>query len=145
MKIYNTAYEPQRKALIEKVKWFVLNKKTVELKQWKPKRTGRQNKYLHVLLSLIAIDYCDTIEYVKKTLYKSRYNAELYEYEVTNKDGKRTALRSSKDLTTQEMALSVDRLREGYMRDKGCYLPDAHEDLSIYEAEIQKYENQRYI
>jgi len=143
--IYNTTYETQRKSLIEKVKWFILNKKIVDLRQWKPKRTRRQNKYLHVLLTLIAIDYCDTIEYVKNALYKSRYNAILYEYEVSNKYGKRIALRSSKDLTTEEMALSIDRLREGYMRDTGCYLPDADEDFSVYEAEIQKYENQRYI
>jgi hypothetical protein len=137
--IYNLKHIEQRKALIERVKFETRLGMTVEFKRYSPKRSGKQNRYLHLLLGLVAIDYCDTVEYVKTELYKRKYNRELYEYEVTNKDGKRMALKSSSALSEQEMAVSIDRLRDGYMQDKGCYLPEANEDFTVYENEINKY------
>ena len=63
---------------------------------------------------------------------------------ITKEDkilGKVEVLRSSKDLTKEEMRISIDKLRNWASSKLGCYLPLADEESLLQQAEmeIQRY------
>ena len=135
---YNTINEVEAKSAQVKLDYHIARGNIIEITRKSPKRSLSQNDYLHVLLGIVAIDYHDTIEHVKLEFYKKLYNKDIFEITHENKKGSRVAYRSSADLDSAEMTLSIERLRNGYSKDEGCYLPEPHEDLTIYENEIAK-------
>jgi hypothetical protein len=105
-------------------------------------RSLRQNSYLHCLLGILALDQGLTIDYVKEFYYKRLVNPDIFV--ITKEDkiiGKIEVLRSSKDLTKEEMSKSIDKLRNWASSELGCYLPSADEEslLKQAEMEIQRY------
>lgn len=115
--------------------------KQVELIE-KTKRSLRQNAYVHCLLGILAIDQGLTIDYVKEHYYKRLVNPDIF---IVTKDdkilGKVDVLRSSRDLTKEEMSRSIDKLRNWASSELGCYLPSADEESLLQQAEmeIQRY------
>ena len=108
----------------------------------KTKRSLSQNSYLHVLLGILALDQGEKMEFVKDYYYKRLVNPDIFV--LTKEDrilGKVEVLRSSKDLTKEEMSKSIDKLRNWASSELGCYLPSADEESLLKEAEI---EIQRY-
>jgi len=57
----------------------------IELTEKKAMRSVKQNSYLHAILTIFAVEYGETIEYTKQTIFKATVNAELFIYERTNK------------------------------------------------------------
>lgn len=115
--------------------------KQVELIE-KTFRSLRQNSYLHCLLGILAIDQGLTIDYVKEFYYKRLVNPDIFVLAKEDKlVGKIEILRSSKDLTKEEMSKSIDRLRNWASSELGCYLPSADEESLLQQAEmeIQRY------
>lgn len=115
--------------------------KQVELLE-KTFRSLRQNAYLHCLLGILAIDQGLTIDYVKEFYYKRLVNPDIFL--ITKEDkilGKVEILRSSKELTKEEMRNSIDKLRNWASSELGCYLPSADEESLLQQAEL---EIQRY-
>lgn len=108
----------------------------------KTQRSSQQNRYLHLLLGYLAIETCNDMEYVKEVFYKRTANKDLFvrakEDEIL---GKVEYLRSSADLTKEEMTLSIDRLRDWSSQTAGIYLPAANEQdfLASIEYEMSKY------
>lgn len=108
----------------------------------KTQRSSQQSKYLHLILSLLAIETGNSIDYVKEIFYKRTANKELY---VREKEdgilGKVEYLRSSADLSKEEMTLSIDRLRDWSSQVAGIYLPAANEQefLASIEYEMSRY------
>lgn len=95
-----------------------------------------------MLLGIIALDQGLTIDYVKEFYYKRLVNPDIFV--VTKEDkilGKVEILRSSKDLTKEEMRISIDKLRNWASSELGCYLPSADEESLLQQAEmeIQRY------
>lgn len=113
----------------------LLEEKTVITLTKKAKRTLRQNSYLHLILAWFSIETGYTAS-ESKQMYK-RVNREIYEYE---KEGI-VYIRESSDLSTEEMALSIDRWRN-YSADKaGVYLPEANQEAFLTEIEIEMSKN----
>jgi len=113
----------------------LLEEQTVITLTKKAKRTLKQNSYLHLLIGWFAMELGYTVAETKQ-MYK-RVNRELYEY--TKNDV--PFIRSSSDLSTEEMALSIDRWRN-YSADKaGVYLPAANEEQFLSEIEIEMSKN----
>lgn len=108
----------------------------------KTQRSSQQNKYLHLLIGYLAIETGNNIDYVKEIFYKRTANKELY---VREKEdgilGKVEYLRSSADLSKEEMTLSIDRLRDWSSQVAGIYLPAANEQefLASIEYEMSRY------
>jgi hypothetical protein len=122
---------------------YLLEKKSrVELKN-KTKRSLSQNNYLHLILSLFAMEYGESLEYVKQTMFKKWVNPEIFKTEYINrKTGEvREDWKSSRDITTSEMATSIDRFRDWSSKEAGIYLPEAneHEFLKQVEKDIHRY------
>lgn len=119
----------------------------VELRKINQNRSIPQNSYLHLLLGLFALEYGDTIDYVKEEIFKKQVNKEIFEGEFTNrKTGEiRIGWRSTAALDTAEMTLAIDRFRDWSAKEAGIYLPTPNERDFLKEAEIQMERTKQYI
>lgn len=103
-------------------------------------RTGRtkaQNRYLHALLGALAMETGATLQYAKEWYFKRLVNPELFE--VKRNDpylGEVTELRSSADLSVEEMARAVDRLKR-WAAQEGIWLPEPGDEERLKEIEIE--------
>lgn len=114
----------------------------VEVKKKLPNRTLAQNSYLHLLLGYFASEYGCSLEEVKIDYYKRTCNRDLFERKTVNKKGKEvTYLRSSAELTTGEMTLSIERFRNFASSEAGIYLPSPNERefLIHIQQEIERH------
>lgn len=112
----------------------------VDLTEKKAVRTLSQNKYLHLLLGFLALEMGCTREWVKEKYYKLHVNRDIFLRETEDEHmGKVKFLRSTADLTTEEMSVSIDRLRNWASEEAGTYLPsaDEHNLVKLMEAEVQ--------
>jgi hypothetical protein len=91
----------------------------IELKKINDKRSVSLNSYLHVCITLFAIDYGYTLEEAK-TLLKRMCNFMTYE-----KNGSKFLKKTSK-LDNLECSKFVEWIRN-YASKQGLYIPDAEE------------------
>lgn len=136
----NNPYEADK--FKEYVNRMYQQKSVVEVKKKLPNRTLAQNSYLHLLLGYFGSEYGCSLDEAKVDFYKRTCNRDLFERKTINKAGKEvTYLRSSAELTTGEMTLSIDRFRNWSIAQAGIYLPAANEhQMLIYaQQEVEKY------
>ena len=111
----------------------------------KQQRTLNQNNYLHLILGYFASETGNTIEYVKREYFKRYCNKDLFVYvkkDVLLKTDIEE-LRSSKDLSKEEMSIAIDRFRNWAAAEGGIHLPssDEREFLKAIEIELAKHQN----
>lgn len=114
----------------------------VELTEKKQKRTINQNAYLHLLLGYFASQTGNTLEWVKLQYYKKLCNPDLFIGERDDQFlGRVRYIRSSSDLRTDEMNLSIERFRNWSAAEAGIYLPDATSEgeLAALQVEVERY------
>ena len=117
---------------------MINDKKKVEIKVIKPRRSLNQNSYLHLLLGAFGAHFGYTLEEAK-TIYKD-LNGSIYNYDKEVRGKVHHFTRSSADLNVEEMTKSIDVLRE--WSDKAGYpLPTAtdQEWLMQIENEIERH------
>lgn len=138
------AYEHERfKAYVNKL---YQERAIVEVKKKHPGRTLRQNSYLHLLLGYFGCEYGCSLEEAKVDFYKRTCNRDLFERRTVNKRGKEiTYLRSSADLSTAEMTLSIERFRDWSASVAGIYLPAAGETEMLIHAQREVERNKEFI
>lgn len=131
----------------EKFNFLIEKKKVIELTQKKEFRTPQQNRYLHLILGWFALEYGETLEYIKQELFKKQVNKEIFEFEFINKktgeirlEMKSTAILDSKKLTT-----AIDRFRDYASKEAGIYLPTPEDLVMLKQIEIEINNNQNYI
>lgn len=101
---------------------LILKRSKVELKELRDKRTVKQNSYLHVIISLYAIEFGYTLTEAKT--YLKRESRQL-----TYEKNSIKFLRSTADLNGKEMTDFIDWIRN-HSSVNGCYLPTSEEYLS---------------
>lgn len=145
--IYNSSIESDRKRAIERFKWLIGKGKQFELTQKNPVASRSQNNYLHLILGWFAIEYGDTLEYVKQEVFKKLVNPNIFETEFLNKKtGElRKAWRSSEDLDSAELTTAIDRFRNYSSKEFGLYLPEPHEHEHLNEIEKQMKNFEQWI
>lgn len=120
----------------------------VELTEKKPKRSLSQNSYLHLLLGYFASQTGNTIEWVKQQYYKRVCNPDIFIAEKYDKTLKQNIkyVRSSADLTTDEMTLSIERFRNWSAAEAGIYLPEAvsQAEIAALQVEVERYKTYLY-
>ena len=121
--------------------FLVANQKRINLTEKRRKRTYQQNKYLHLLLGWFAIETGYTLE-ESKQIYK-KASPDIYFYTKNN----RPFIRSSADLDTKDMTISIERFRTYSSVEGKIYLPSPNEDelLENIENQLERYENKVYI
>lgn len=109
-------------------------------------RSGPQNRYLHVCIGIVALETGVTMEYCKTNYFKLHCNPSLFvvlDYDkLLNKSFKR--LKSSRDLSVEEMVTAVDRFRN-WAATEGIYIPSPEEEFMIQQAEARLNQNKQYL
>lgn len=119
----------------------------IELTEKKQKRTLSQNAYLHLLLGYFASQTGNTLEWVKKQYYKKLCNPDIFIGEREDRFlGRVKYVRSSADLRTDEMNLSIERFRNWSASEAGIYLPEATSEAEIaaLQVEVERYKTYLY-
>lgn len=143
--IYDLSKPLDRERFATRVRFLSDKQRMVELTD-RSRRTSAQNRYLHLILGWFAVEYGETVQYVKEEYFKRLVNADLFV--VRRQDrwmGEVTVLRSTRDLTTSELSQAVDRFRDWSSREAGIYLPEANEDGMLRAIEVEVNRMSRYI
>ena len=141
--IFNLNNPIDRSKATKRIRELWQKNAVVELKE-KRLRTLKQNSYLHVILSYFGVELGYTLEEAKK-LYKV-LNKDLYEYEKPGLFQKPEKFyRSSAELDTAELTITIDKFRNYSSIEAGTYLPGPNEKGYIQEAEIRVSRNQQYL
>ena len=132
--IYNLSnpYDVERfKGWVDKM---IAERRVVEAKRKDENRTIKQNSYLHLIISYFATQYGCGADEAKIDFYKRRCNRDLFERYRRNRRGDPVPyLRSSAELTKEEMTLSIDRFRNWSSSVAGIYLPSPEDgEMMIY-------------
>lgn len=144
--IYNTSNPLDKANFLLRANKLAESGKIVELTEKKPRRSLPQNKYLHVLLAYFGTQTGNTLEWVKQQYYKKLVNPDLFIREKEDKYlGKIKVLRSSADLDTAEMSLSIERFRNWAAQEAGIYIPSADEAILIQQMEIEIERNKEFL
>ena len=139
----NPLHVQQARAKLEKL---IKEQKVFELTEKKPQRSLSQNKYLHICLSYFGCQIGETMEYVKRNYYKSLCNKDTFVREREDKFlGRIKYLRSSSDLDSAEMSLTIERFRNFASAQCGIYIPSPDEERLIQLMEIEVEQNKFHI
>lgn len=141
--IYDLKKESER----ADVRYEYLKKKgaVVELTE-KTNRSLNQNNYLYLLFGIFAIEYGARIQFVKDEFFKKIVNPNIF---VTRRNDKILGdvieLRSSADLSVEEMRTAIDRFKIWSMQEAGIFLPDSFTKEERYEIERLIDRNKQYL
>lgn len=119
----------------------------VDLTEKKPQRTMKQNSYLHAALGFFGLQTGYTMEEVKNWYFKAECNPELFirtkKDTLTGKE--RRILRSTTDLTTEEMTIAIERFRNWAAKQAGIYIASPEEHLLVMQMEIEAQKGKMYL
>ena len=143
--VYDLSNEIHRQLFSKRAERLLERRGVVELCE-KQQRTIRQNDYLHLLLGALALETGTTLAYAKEQYYKREANAALFvrvrRDEWLQKDVE--VLRSSRDLTKEEMTFSIQRLKM-WADSNGFCLPDESDEAILREIKLQMAIAQQYL
>lgn len=144
--IYNAQNEFDVNNARTRFEYLLKNQKTFELTEKRQKRSVSQNAYLHLILSWYALEYGETLEYIKQEVFKKQINKDLFETEYINeKTGEiRTDWKSTSNLDSKQMTVAIDRFRDYASKEAGIYLPEPKDMAMLQEIENQ-IRNNRYL
>ncbi len=145
--LFNPDKEIDVQRALVKIKQLIAAKKVFELKEKRPKRSLNQNNYLHLILSWYALEYGETLEYIKQEVFKKYVNKSIFEYEYVNRITGETRIeyKSTADLDTAELSMAIDRFRDFSVLQAGIYLPEPKDMALLQEIEIQITNNKHYL
>ena len=134
--IYNTACNFDIEKAKEKFNFLISKNCSFELSEKRKKRSYKQNRYLHLILSFFGLELGYTLE-ESKELYK-RLNKETYEYKKNNV----VFIKSSAKLNSKEMTMTIEKFRNWSAKKAGVFLPspDDTEYLRQIEQEVKNKE-----
>lgn len=143
--IYDLNNDLDRKRFLARCKSLYNNRKVVEMID-ASKRTYKQNNYLHTILAFFALECGMDKNSVKQQLYKTLCNADLYVKKEFNPklNMEVVVIRSSSELTTEEMSLSIDRFRK-WSEEQGIYLPSPEEQNYLEQMALMVEQNKRWL
>lgn len=111
----------------------------------KIQRTSSQNRYLHLLIGMVAMDVGVTLEYAKQEYFKRLVNRDIFAIEVEDKFfGKVERLRSSAELNKEHMSMAIDRFKQ-WGREQGMCMPEPQDESLLRDIEIEMGRMKRYL
>jgi hypothetical protein len=131
---FDTSKEIDRNKLFSRLDALLNKNSIIELKEVKKKRTLSQNAYLHVCITLFAIDYGCDLENAKYLL-KSTCPF-MHEWKDDFKIVKQT-----RNMNTQELTEFIEWIRT-FSSMQGCYIPTPEEYIQNQfeiDKEIKKH------
>lgn len=142
---YNLSNELDKQSFKTKANFLFKKGCLVELTE-KTKRTTQQNRYFYLILGWFAREYGTDIEFVKANYFKRLVNRDLFLLEIEDKFlGTVEKLRSSRDLTKEEMTTAIERFRNWSANEAGIYLPSADETEYLESIDYELRRNQKWL
>ena len=130
--LYDLTSEMQRKSFLARVDNLMEKGAVVELTE-KAFRSPNQNRYLHLLIGVVAIETGNTLEDAKKWYFKETCNPDLFHVQHRDKMGNCIDhIRSTAELTKEEMSTAIDRFKR-WGAENGIYMPNP-DDASLLKA-----------
>jgi len=141
---YDLTSDFQRKAFLSRVDNLLERGCVVELTE-KTIRTRGQNNYLHLLIGVVAMETGNTLDYCKEMYFKRLCNRDLF---ITTRSdryaGQVEVIRSSADLTREEMSTAIDRFKR-WGSQNGIYMPNPGDESLLREIAIEMGRNKAYL
>lgn len=130
--VYDLSNDFQRKSFLARMDNLMEKGAVVELTE-KAFRSPNQNRYLHLLIGLVAIETGNTLEDAKKWYFKETCNPDLFHVQHRDKMGNCIDhIRSTAELTKEEMSTAIDRFKR-WGAENGIYMPNP-DDASLLKA-----------
>lgn len=139
---YDLSNKAHRKQIVTRVNNYLKKKSGLLTITDDSVRTLNQNKYLHVLIRMLALETGVQEDYAKEMYFKRLANPNLFVKtrfdSLSGKDMEYTV--SSSALTTEEMSKAIDSFRR-WSESNGYYLPEAHYNDETHEYEFSSTED----
>lgn len=130
--VYDLSSDFQRKSFLARVDNLMEKGAVVEMTE-KAFRSPNQNRYLHLLIGIVAIETGNTLEDAKKWYFKETCNPDLFHVQHRDKMGNCIDhIRSTAELTKEEMSTAIDRFKR-WGAENGIYMPNP-DDASLLKA-----------
>lgn len=108
----------------------------VEYKR-KALRTPSQNRYLHLVLGVVALETGNTLEYTKLEYFKKMVNAEYFRTEKKDRFlGNVEVWRSTKDISKEDLSVCIDRFKK-WAASERIYIPDQEDKARLRDVEME--------
>ena len=134
--VYDLSSEFQRKAFLARVDNLMEKGAVVEMTE-RAFRSPNQNRYLHLLIGVVAIDTGNTLEDAKTYYFKKVVNPDLFQVYVKDNMGNTIdRLRSTAELTKEEMSTAIDRFKR-WGAENGIYMPNPDDESLLKAIEIE--------
>ena len=142
--VYDLSSDFQRKAFLARVDNLMEKGTVVELTE-KVFRSPNQNRYLHLLIGVDAIETGNTLEDAKKWYFKETCNSDLFHVQHRDKMGNYIDhIRSTAELTKEEMSMAIDRFKR-WGAENGIYMPNPEDIHLLKEIEIEMGRMKSYL
>ena len=133
---YNLATELDQERFVNRANALLQKGVIVELTE-KTFRSPNQNRYLHLLIGVVAMDTGVGLEYAKREYFKRLVNKDIFIVKKTDKfAGEIEDLRSSSELTIEEMSMAIDRFKR-WGAENGFYMPNPDDTSLLKQIEIE--------
>ena len=130
--VYDLSSDFQRKSFLARIDNLMEKGAVVEMTE-KAFRSPNQNRYLHLLIGVVAIETGNTLEDAKKWYFKETCNPDLFHVQHRDKMGNCIDhIRSTAELTKEEMSTAIDRFKR-WGAENGIYMPNP-DDASLLKA-----------
>lgn len=142
--LYNLATELDRQRYQAKSELLLKRGAVVELTE-KMQRTRAQNSYLHLLIGVVAMETGNTLAYAKEVYFKRIANPGLFVQHYNDSlAGEVEILRSSADLSKEEMQEAIDRFKR-WGAENGFYLPNPGDESLLQAIELEMARMKAYL
>ena len=142
--VYDLSSDFQRKAFLSRVDNLMEKGAVVELTE-KVFRSPNQNRYLHLLIGVVAIETGNTLEDAKKWYFKETCNSDLFHVQHRDKMGNYIDhIRSTAELTKEEMSMAIDRFKR-WGAENGIYMPNPEDIHLLKQIEIEMGRMKSYL
>lgn len=141
---YDLTSDFQRKAFLSRCDLLLERGAVVEITE-KTFRSRNQNSYLHLLIGVVAMETGTTLDYCKEWYFKRLCNKDLFITTRMDKyAGQVDVIRSSADLTKEEMSMAIDRFKR-WGSENGIYMPSPGDEELLREIAIEMGRNKAYL
>lgn len=134
--LYDLTSDMQRKSFLARIDNLIEKGAVVEMTE-KAFRSPNQNRYLHLLIGVVAIETGNTLEDTKTYYFKKVVNPDLFQVYVKDNMGNTIdRLRSTAELTKEEMSIAIDRFKR-WGAENGIYMPNPEDIHLLKEIEVE--------
>ena len=142
---YDTRIEGEADKARQLLERYIAKGEVVTVKKKDCNRTLSQNNYLYYILSFFSDETGYSIDEVKVLFFKRQCNADIFTRVRTNKRGETVQyLRSSSELTKDEMSLAITRFRHWAASQPICLYIPSPEDKDFVRYCETKINNEQF-